>query len=310
MAKLPDEKKEKFKKTLTGIYILGALSSMGISVAVVLIAFYMGVKMYASNAAEVKVNEAIAEIAKFADIDYEKVSVDLLGMDVRISDIIVSSADSKEKLKIDEIVIHDIDNKSDIPTFLSMSCNGIAINIKDLGGEAKELRRLGYNDKMMVNLIAEYAYDKKKKGIDIKKIGMGAVEVGEISIGFRLGNISLDPEEITGLFFNYPEIIFHEAKIEYKDDSLVARLIKFGAEEQQVNVKGFKKSLIQDVENEIKKEKDDFTKKTLSEIKEFLEGSDEFSISASPSKPLPLGRIMRINEPKDIIKLLNIQIKS
>jgi len=29
MAKLPDEKKEEFKKTLTGIYMLGALASMG-----------------------------------------------------------------------------------------------------------------------------------------------------------------------------------------------------------------------------------------------------------------------------------------
>ncbi len=283
---------------------------VGIGVAVVLIAVYMGVKMYASNAAEVKVNEAIAKTAKFADIDYEKVSVDLLGMDVRISDIIVSPADSKEKLKIDEIVIHDIDDKSDIPTFLSMTCNGIEINIKDLGEGAKELRRLGYNDKMMVSLIAEYAYDKEKKEIDIKKIGIGAGEVGEISIGFRLGNISLDPEEITGLLFNFPQIIFHEAKIEYEDDSLVERLIKLGAEEQQANVKDFKKSLIQDVEKEIEKEKDEFTKKALSEIKEFLEDPDEFSISASPSKPHPLGRIMRIDEPKDIIKLLNIQIKS
>jgi len=29
MTKLPDEKKEEFKKTLTGIYMLGALASMG-----------------------------------------------------------------------------------------------------------------------------------------------------------------------------------------------------------------------------------------------------------------------------------------
>ncbi|MEA3415777.1 MAG: hypothetical protein U9R02_06425, partial [Thermodesulfobacteriota bacterium] len=72
----------------------------------------------------------------------------------------------------------------------------------------------------------------------------------------------------------------------------------------------FKKSLIKNVETKIVKEKDDFTKKALIEIKEFLEDPEEFSISASPPKPYPFGRIMRTNDPKDVIKLLNIHIKS
>lgn len=282
----------------------------GIGIAVVLIAIYMGVKMYAANAAEEKVNEAIAKAANFAYIDYKKVSVDLLGMDVRISDILVSPVNAKEKIKIDEIIIYDIDDKADIPTFLSISCNGIELNIKDLGEEAKVLKELGYDDKMMINLTAEYAYDKEKKELDIKEIGIGVNEAGKISVGFRLGNISIESEEIAGLLFNFRQIIFHEAKIKYEDDSLAERLMKLAAQEQQTNVKDFKKSLIQEVEKEIKKEKDDFTKKALSEIKEFLKDPKEFSISASPSKPHPLGHIMRVDDPRDFIKLLEIKIKS
>jgi len=282
----------------------------GIGIAVLLIAIYFGVKMYASNVAEDKVNEAIAKAANFADIDYKKVSVNLLGLDLRVSDILVSPAGSKEKIKIDEIIIYDIDDKADIPTFLSMSCNGIELNIKDLGEKAKELRKLGYNDKMKVNLNVEYTYDKEKNELDIKKLGMGADEAGEISVSFRLGNINLVPEEIAGLLFTFPQVVFHEAKIQYVDDSLVERLMKVGAEKTQTNVNDFKEALIQEVEKEIEKEKDDFTKKALNEIKEFLEDPEEFSISASPSKPRPLGRIMRVDDPKDLIKLLNIQIKS
>lgn len=282
----------------------------GIGIAVLLIAIYFGIKMYASNVAEGKMNEAIAKAANFAAIDYKKVSVDLLGMDVRISGIIVSPADGKKKFKIDEIIIHDIDDKSDIPAFLSMTCNGIELNIQDLGEDAKQLRELGYNDKMMINLNANYVYNKEKKEINIKKIGIGADEAGEVSVSFRLGNISLEPEKIVGLLFSFPQIIFHEAKVEYDDDSLAERLMKLGAEKQQVNVEDFKKSLIQDVEKEIAKEKDDFTKKALSEINKFLEDPEKFSVSASPSKPQPFGKIMRTNKPQDIIKLLNIQIKS
>lgn len=194
--------------------------------------------------------------------------------------------------------------------FLSISCNGIELNLEELGEEAKQLRELGYNDKMMVNLNVNYAYSKEKKEINIKKIGIGADEAGEINASFRLGNISLEPEEIAGLLFTFPQVIFHEAKIEYNDDSLAERLLKFGAKEQQVSLGDFKKSLIENVETEIAKEKDDFTKKALNEIKEFLEDPEELSISASPSKPYPFGRIMRTDDPKDVIKLLNIHIKS
>lgn len=282
----------------------------GIGIFVVLIAIYSGIKMYASNVAEGKVNEAIAKAANFVDIDYKKVSVDLLGMDVRISDILVSPADSKKKLKIDEIIIHDIDDKADIPTFLSMSCNGIELNMDELGEDAKQLRELGYNDKMMVNINVNYSYNKEKKEIDIKKFSIGADEAGEISVSFRLGNISLEPEEIAGLLFTFPQVIFHEAKIEYDDDSLAERLMKLGAKKQQVAFKDFKKSLIKNVEIKIAKEKDDFTKKALSEIKAFLEDPEEFSISASPSKPYSFGRIMRTDDLKDVVKLLNIHIKS
>lgn len=282
----------------------------GISIVVLLVAIYFGIKMYASNVAEGKLDKAIAEAANFADIEYKKVSVNLLGMDVKISDIIVSPAGAKKQFKIDEIIIHDLDDKSDIPSFLSITCNGIELNIQDLGEDAKKLLDLGYNDKMMVNLNVNYMYSKEKKEIDIKKIGIGAVEAGEISVSFRLGNISLEPKEIVGLLFSFPQLIFHEAKIEYDDDSLAERLMKLGAEQQQVTVEDFKKSLIQNVEKEIAKEKDDFTKKALSAIKKFLEDPEKFSISAFPSKPLPLGRIMRTDKPQDVIKLLNIQIKS
>lgn len=283
---------------------------IGIGIAVILIAIYLGFKMYASNVAEGKVNEAIAKAANLADIDYKKVSVDLLGMDVRISDIIVSPADAKEKIKIDEIIIHDIDDKSDIPAFLTMTFNGIELNIKDLGEDAKQIRELGYNDKVMVNLIADYSYNKEKKELHIKKLSIGADEAGEIRVSFRLGNISLEPEKIAGLLFTFPQVIFHEARIEYNDDTLAERLMKLGAKEQQVPLEDFKKSLIKKVETEIANEKDEFTQKALNEIKRFLTDPDELSISASPSKPLPLGRIMRTNDPKDVIKLLNIHIKS
>jgi len=282
----------------------------GICIAVLLIAIYLGVKIYASNIAEENVNKAIDRAANVADINYKKVSVDLPGMDVRISDIFISSVNTTEKIKIDEIIIHDIDGKSDIPAFLSISCNGVELNIKDFVEEAKGLKALGYNDKIMLNLNADYAYDKEKKELDIKKIGLKADEAGEISVSFRLGNINPGINEIAALFFTFPQIIFHEAKIKYEDNSLTERLMTLESQKKQTNLKDFKQSLIQKVEKEIEKEKDDLVKKALIQIKNFLENPEKLSISASPSKPYSLGDILRVDDPRNLIGLLNIQIKS
>ena len=116
----------------------------------------------------------------------------------------------------------------------------------------------------------------------VKAIALGADAAGKISVGFRLGNINLKPEEIAILLFTFPQVIFHEAKIKYEDNSLVERLMKLGAQKEQTSVENFKKSLMQKLEKEIEKEKDDFTKKALNEINKFLENPEEFSISASP----------------------------
>ena len=282
----------------------------GIGVALILVAIYSGAKMYASNVAEAKVNEFIAKAANYADIDYKKVSVDFMGMDVRISGILVYPLNVKEKISIDEIIISDFDDQSDIPSFLSMTCNGIGVNINDFGKSAKNLRALGYNEKLMVNLTTNYTCDKEKEELNIQKLSIGADEVGKMSVGFRLSNISLDPEQIAMLLFHFPQVVFHEARIEYHDDSLVERLIMIGADRQKVSPEDFKAALIRDIEKEMAKGKDAFFQNVMIEVKKFLTDPDEFSISASPSQPQPLGKIMRINNPKDFIKLLNIHLET
>ncbi len=283
---------------------------IGISIVVVLIAIYFLITMYASKVAEERVNLAIAKVANFTAVDYKKVSVDLLGMNVRISDIVVSPLDATEKIKIDEIIIHDIDDKTAIPAFLSISINGIELNLQEPGKEATKIRELGYTDKLLVNLNVDYIYEKEKKELNVKKIGIGADDAGEINVSFNLGNINLNPEEILGILFMYPQIILYEARVTYEDDSLVERLIELGAKGENIDAAEFKMSLIQEINKEIESEKDDFTKKALVEIKKFIDDPEELSISVSPSKPCPLGIIMLLNDPKDIIKLLNIRIKS
>ena len=233
---------------------------VGFGVAVVLIAAYVGIKMYASSVAEEKIDKAIASVANYADVDYKNVSVDLFGLDVHISDVIVSPADSKEKVNINEIVVYDVDEQSDIPLFLDISFNGVEIAIDKLGDDAKKIKELGYNDNILLNSAIEYHYNKENNEISLNKLTIGADDVGALDVSFRLGNIDLGPEKIMGILFTYPQIMLRDAKISYHDDSLIERLLKLAAKEQKKNVKEIKNEAIKNIEKEIEKEEDDFTK--------------------------------------------------
>lgn len=288
---------------------MGKKQIAGISIVVLLTAVYFGAKMYAASIAEAKVNEAIAKAGKFADIDYDNVSVDLLGMNVRVSNVLVSPAEQKEKLKIGEIVIYDIDDKSEVPTRMSIACNGIELNVSDLGDKAEGLIKLGYDDNILMNFSSEYYYDKEKKELDIKKISLGADDAGELIVSLSLGNIDINEKNISALLFMFPEFLFKNANIKYVDDSLTDRVIKISAEEKRADVSEFKNMIIKDIEKEIASEQDEFTKKALGEIENFLKKPNALSISVSPEKPQPIGRLMRVDDPKEIIKLLNVKIK-
>ncbi len=129
--------------------------------------------------------------------------------------------------------------------------------------------------------------------------------MGNIDLKFHLSNIDLNPDMIAGLLFSFPQILIHDAAISYNDNSLVQRLIKEAAKENGKEYDSFISDIVKEIDNEIFKEEDKFTKKGLEAIKKFVKDPNKISVSISPEKPIPIGRLQRIDEPKEIIKLLN-----
>lgn len=281
-----------------------------IGVVVVLIGMYIGFKVYASNEAEKSIDKAIADASTYASIDYKNVSVDLLGFNVHISDVLVSSADSKRKVKIDEIAVNDFDQTSDMPKFMNVSFKGIELNLNELGDDATKIKELGYKDKLSLDFSIDYDYNHDDKKLDFRKLKLGADGMGEIEIGFHLGNIALSQDNLLAVLFTYPQIMIQEATIRYKDDSLFDRIMDKTAKEKSKSLHAFKKEKIQEIEQEIQNATDDFTKNALKEIQNFIENPKKLSLTISPSKPLPISSIVSVKDPKDAIKLLNMKIDS
>ena len=279
---------------------------IGIGAAIIIGCAYVGTKMYASSIAEEKIDIAIANLVNYVDVDYQNVSVDLLGFAVHISDIVVSPTKSEDKIHIDEIVIFDVDKDSDVPFFLHIALNGIQIPIDQI----EAVKNLGYNDYMLLNADIEYDYNATAKEIVLNRLQVGADGVGDIEISLRLSNIDLNPENVLAFLLTYPQIILHNGTMMYRDDSFIERLMRLQAETQDRDVTQMKDGMIIVIEHAIEEEEDEFTKQALTEIRNFVNAPEKLLISIEPIKPLPLGRLMRTQNPKELIKLLNIKIQS
>lgn len=284
-----------------------------VGLGAVLLVIYLGVQWYADNAAEKELNAAIENARGLADVAYDDVHVDLISRDVRISDVRIAQKGGvqSENVRINEVVIRDMDTESeDMPAFMNFECSGIVLDIRELGKDARGFRELGYTDTLLLNLIVDYRYDKEKKMLDIRKLGVGADNMGELELHLRLGNLLLDPDQLFALFFTYPQITIHEAGIGYQDDSLAERMMQVSARERNMEMTEYQAELLREVDQEIEQETDPFTRNALNEIKEFIKDPDSFTISVSPPNPQPLGSLLQVPEPRDIIKLLNVQVES
>ncbi len=284
-----------------------------VGLGVVLLGVYFVVQLYADNAAEKELNAAIENAEGLADIAYDDVHVDLISRDVRISDIriVQKGGAQSENVRINEVIIRDMDTESeDMPAFMNFECSGIVLDIKELGKDARGFREMGYTETLLLNLIVDYRYDKEKKMLDIRKLGIGADNMGELELHLRLGNILLDPDQLIALLFTYPQITIHEAGIGYQDDSLAERMMQVSARERNMEMKEYQAELLREVDQEIEQETDPFTRNALNEIREFIRDPDSFTISVSPPNPQPLGSLLQVPEPRDIIKLLNVQVES
>jgi hypothetical protein len=275
----------------------------------VLVVVYFGVKMYASGVAEKQIDDAISGVAVYANIEHGNVSVDLLGLDVHISDVMVVDARTGQEFTIDEVVIHDLDGDSRLPTFMDVSFKGI----KGLDGVdmiADQMKELGYEDGLVLNANVRYDYSRENRDFNVKRLTIAADGMADVEANAHFGNVDLEPEKLVALLVTYPYILVHSAEISYQDHSLAERVMTLTAKHYDVKVDEFREGVIKEIEQQMTKTKNNFTKGALKEVQGFIEKPRRLSISVSPSEALPIGRIMGVADPDQVIEMLNVKVGS
>ncbi len=262
-------------------------------IAIVLLGLgYGGLKLYATKVATAKVDTAIASSGAKADISYDKLSIDPFTRKLVVSGITISPESGAEDVFVREFKINSMDQKNKIPNFMSISCNGISIDIDAIEKHNKELSDLGYDNKLDFNLGFEYEYKPAQRELDLKTVSLGADEVGDISLSVQLGNIEIDSANPESFGFDYPEIVINSAKATYKDDSFIHRLIGLTAQKQGISSEEKIAKISSEIDMVLGSKPEPFTANLLTIIKAFIEDPKELNLTASPETPVALKELM------------------
>lgn len=281
-----------------GCFLTGMKKKLWLLIAVLLLLLvYFGIKTYASNIAEKEIDKLLDKISEFVSVSYQSVGVDLFRLDVSISDMVVTPGfDTTQHMVIDDIIIRDIDTKSEIPAYMSISVHGVELEI-DAYEELSGLEKLGYRDALLVDFGLDYVFANDE--LSVTDLFLGIDDLGELRVDVRLGNLPIQRSGILNVLFSYPEILLHELEIELDVVPLVERYIESGAEDLNISEAEFTSKAIEAIDQDIKNagSKDNLLYISYLVMKKnYIDEPDELSISMAPAPPYrKLGQIENLS---------------
>jgi hypothetical protein len=285
------------------------LAAIGIGVGAVTIGLYAGISIYTTKVAEAKINEFIAEVDDEVVIEYDKVSVNPFGADVTVKDITVAPIDTPaDTVNIDQIIVRQFDRKSDFPTFVDASVQGIKVSASRSSASfvSPVLQKAGYVEPLSFDLDTKYKYNESSHEVTLEKFRIGAEEFGYVDITFKVGNYYPDNPSSEAL-------TLHAAEINYQDNSFVEKLLESMAAESNQDVEQFKAQLTAGLAENAQffiSPDNPTAMAALEEAMAFINNPKGFTISANPQKPLLVSELTSASDPQTWMTMLNLEIES
>jgi hypothetical protein len=274
----------------------------------VLLAGHAGIKSLANRIAKEKLNEAIKAIAFYADLSYEKVSVDLFGFNAHIKNIIITPVDSLDTITIEELIIYTMDGNNEIPQFMHIILQGI--HTESEGNIESYLRRLGYDEKIKMDMELDYRYHELERELHLNHLSYGSNSIGTINLNYHISNFDLDFERLLTASPPFPDILIHRAELSFQDTSLVSHFLQKKAAEEKKEIAEVVQEITDAIDGLIADTDGALKKESLEALKNFVKIPEQIFIFIDPKEPISLDRVLNIKNLDEALSLLNAKVKT
>lgn len=285
----------------TALAIIIVLASVG----------YFAIQSKLKEPIEDKITQIQRDLAGIGELEYDKVTVSPITRKASVKGVEFYDYGTEQVVNVGSINILSLDMGSQIPKFLSLSFNDIAIDFsKWEEREIQALREQGFVDFIHADFNIDYVYDPEQKQLDLNTLAFKVEELGLMTLSLSLGNVNLTPEGIVSLIFTWPNIVFRGGEIHLENDGIVELAMKEEAESLGMSYSDYHKKFLRDGKKMLDSLPPGRVKSARESVYDFLENPQNITVSAYPDRPVQIQRIIQVSDEDRQFDLLSLEVSS
>jgi hypothetical protein len=281
--------------------------------AIIAAGLFAGLHYFLRSQTKQEISKQVEENSYVENLEYENLKVGFWGSRFYLNNISIKIRGLNEIIHAKEIIVFNMKTDNHYLLGLNVEIKGVDIPLKSmLSDELYQALDMVNTDQWLSNIGWLYQYDPVHKILTVENIKIIAPELATIEASIKL--LSIDPSPIlsnnlVGLLSQAVFMSLSQASVAYKDHSLLRKMQSVN-DSTASNLPSSFEMISENVNQMLQKETDEKTRHVLESVLKFLNNPEQLNITLSPETPVPIGRLLWIRHPKEVVELLNMKIET
>ena len=279
---------------------------------VLAVAAVLGTQWFLESKTRDRLDAVAADLPADAELRYEKVAVDLLGRRTHVYGVYFRPDGAAAPLQAREVVVHEYEEQQGRPVAVHLEALGLRRDLQGVDTDrARTLRQLGYSA-LEGHFELAFRFDPERQTLRMPLLVVDFTGLGRLEAMVALDEVSgeagLSPTEQRDRLFSSQLV---EARISFRDDSLVRRVIEREAEERGESPEAVRQALQQMLAGRLDPQQP-FQARLLEALDRFIDNPGQLELSARPAEPVSVARAVSIAlvDSRRLPGVMNLQVSA
>lgn len=275
-----------------------------ILLSIVVVGAFFVARRYAINVARPRVTKALTGMAKYGDVDYDDLTVDLIRRVVHVWNLRLKPIRSGATIAVRDLAIQDFVEGDPIPTGLDIALRGVSVDNLDVGSYLPVVdREILTGDSMVGDVRLAYRYVQNEEVLRIQALELGIEHLARVHMGGEFIQVALpsvrvdgeplgDADLLRGLSSALDSAALGRFELTYEDRGLLARAFILAGAGSAESATELAKQVLGDLGERMEEFTESVPAETSRQFTEFLSHPGTLQLTVEPKVPIPIARFL------------------
>src|SRR5262245_24151473 len=286
----------------------------GLAFAVLLVAGAVAGKRWLTEMARTRANEVLKRVAAYADVDYEKVDVDLIPPVAHIRALTVRPVASGFTLRVDDVAVRRLTEGALAPLVMDLSLHGVTVELPPRIPVIPWALSRVFDGPLVGDIAIGYRYQTATNELDVEHVDIALRDLGALTLAGNVAGVSFEmPPVLPGLDLTklddpaaaaavlaslaapvlkaLHETALARAEVRYEDQGLLPRMVIAAALQSEQTAIAAARRLSSAVEDSLDNAPG-IDAAMRAQLRQFLARPGTLRLVAAPKVPIPIMRFV------------------